>query len=146
MLSAASSVLIGTDLIVAALNNGKQALPPAVVVHETRASASALSFLVGTASVEGVAAPGDAPVAGFASSLAVANALSRPVVFVQLAPMLPPGDMNEASAQTDAAVVTSLTMNELPELMPPQGPRAVMSQRAELIEDAEAGWPPFEIR
>src|ERR1700733_3784321 len=121
MLSAASRVLVGTDLPVAALNSGEQALPPADVVHEANASASEFSFLVGTASVEGVAAPGDSPVAGLARLLAVRNALLRPVVFVQLAPTLPPLDMNEASAQTDAAVVTSLTTNELPELMPPQG-------------------------
>jgi hypothetical protein len=47
--------------------------------------------------------------------------------------------MKEASAQTDAAVVTSLTAKELPEAMLPQGPSAVISQREEFAEAAEAG-------
>ena len=116
MSRAASRVLAGTVLPdVAALNKAEQAPPPAVAVHDVSALASAFSFAVGTASVEGRPAPGDAPVVGLARSPAVRNALSRPVVFVQLAPTLPPADMNDASAQTDAAVVTSFTTNELPE-------------------------------
>ena len=132
--------------MVAALNNGEQALPPADAVHEVSALASVFSLLVGTASVEGMPAPGGVPVAGFTSSLAVRNALSRPVVFVQLAPIFPPLERNEASAQTDAAVVTSFTTNELPELRLPHGPSAVMSQREEFGDAAEAGWPPFDSR
>jgi hypothetical protein len=103
-------------------------------------------LLVGTASVEGRPAPGEAPVVGLARLLAVRNALSRPVVLVQLAPTFPPLDMKEASAQTEAAVVTSFTTNVLPELRLPQGPSAVISQRAELGEEAEVGWPPFESK
>src|ERR1039458_2667298 len=112
MLSAASSVLAGAALPEAALKSGEQALPPADAVHEASALASAFSLVVGTASVEGSPAPGDAPVAAFTSSLAVVKALSRPVVLVQVAPTFPPLDMKEASAHTDAAVVTSLTANE----------------------------------
>jgi hypothetical protein len=84
------------------------------------------------------------PVAVFTSSLAVAKALSSPVVFVQLAPTFPPLDMKEASAQTDAAVVTSLTTNELPETMLPQGPSAVINHKEEFGEAADDGWPPFD--
>src|ERR1700677_1210907 len=139
MLRDASSVLLGTVLPVAALNNGEQEFPPAEAVHAASASASVFSLPVGTASVEARPVPGDAPVAGFARLLAVRNALSRPVVLVQLAPTFPPPDMKEASAHTDAAVVTSSTTKELPEVMLPQGPRAVISQRDELAEAAEAG-------
>ena len=139
MLNAASSVLFGTLLPVAALKSGEHALPPADAVHDANALASVFSLLVGTAKVEGLPAPGDAPVVGSASPLAMKNALSRPVVLVQLAPTLPPAAMNEASAQTDAAVVTSFTTYELPELMPPQGPSAVINQREEFGEAAEAG-------
>lgn len=144
MLSAASSVLLGTAAAVAALKSGEQALPPADAVHEASESAIESSFAVGTVSVAGRPVPGDAPVAAFTSSLAVAKALSRPAVFVQLAPTLPPLDMKEASAQTDAAVVSSFTVNELPEAMLPQGPTAVISQREEFVEAADAGWPPLE--
>lgn len=139
MLSAASIVFVGTALPEAALNSGEQALPPAEAVHEATALASEFSFAVGTATVEGRAAPGDSPVAAFTSSLAVAKALSRPIVFVQLAPTSPPLDMKEASAHTDAAVVTSLMGKELLEAMLPQGPSAVMSHSDEFAEAAEAG-------
>jgi hypothetical protein len=47
--------------------------------------------------------------------------------------------MNEARAQIDATVVTSLTAKVLPEAMLPQGPKALMSQREEFGEAAEAG-------
>ena len=145
MLRAASSVLVGTALPeVAAENNAAQ--EPLLPVHDASALASEFSFAVGTTSVEGKPAPGDAPVEKFASLLAVKNALSRPVVFVQLAPTLPPPDINEASAHTEAAVVTSFTTNVSPELRLPQGPRADISQRAELGAETEAGWPPFETK
>src|ERR1700722_15990791 len=123
MLSAASSEFAGTVLPEGAAENSaaQEPLPP---VHDASALASEFSFAVGTTSMEGRPAPGDAPVAEFTSSLAVANALSRPVVLVQLAPTFPPPDINDASAQTDAAVVTSSTTNVLPALRPPQGPRA----------------------
>jgi len=101
---------------------------------------------VGTASVEGIPAPGDVPVVMFTRLFAVRNALSSPEVFVQLAPTFPPLDRNEASAQTEAAVVASSRTNVLPELMLPQGPRAVMSQREEFAEEAEAGRPPLESK
>jgi hypothetical protein len=101
---------------------------------------------VGTTSVEGRPAPGDAPVEKFASLFAVKNALSRPVVFVQLAPTFPPPDMKEASAHTEAAVVTSFTTNLSPELRLPHGPRAVISQIAESGAEAEPGWPPLESK
>jgi hypothetical protein len=65
---------------------------------------------------------------------------------VQLAPTFPPFDINDASAQTDAAVVTSLMAKELPEAMLPQEPRAAISQIAELGAEAEVGSPPFESR
>ena len=139
MLRAASSVLPGTVLPVAALNSGVQALPPADAVQEASALASEFSLPVGTVSVEGRPVPGDAPVAGLTRSSAVRNALLRPAVFVQLAPTFPPPDMNEASAHTDAAVVTSLTTKELPDAMLPQGPSAAMSQRDEFADAAEAG-------
>ena len=139
MLRAASSVFAGTALPEAALNSGVQALPPADAAHEANALARVFSLVVGTASVEERPAPGDAPVAAFTSSLAVAKALSSPVVLVQLAPTFPPLDMNGASVQTDAAVVTSFTTNELPELMLPQGPSAVMSHKEEFAEAGEAG-------
>jgi hypothetical protein len=54
--------------------------------------------------------------------------------------------MKGASAQADAAVVTSLTTYELPELMLPQGPSAVISHSDEFGEPAVAGWPPFDNR
>jgi hypothetical protein len=146
MLSAASSVFVGTALPDAALKNGEQALPPADAVQEASAFAREFNLPVGTASVAGGPAPGDAPVAGFTSSLAVANALSRPVVFVQLAPTSPPPDRKEASAQTDAAVVTSFTMKELPDAMLPHGPSAVISHREEFAAAAEDGWPPLESK
>jgi hypothetical protein len=82
----------------------------------------------------------------FTRLFAVRNALSNPAVLVQLAPTLPPLDINEASDQTEAAVVTSSRTNALPELMLAQGPSAVMSQREELAEEAEAGWPPLESK
>jgi hypothetical protein len=47
--------------------------------------------------------------------------------------------MKEASAHTDAAVVTSLMGKELLEAMLPQGPSAVMSHSDEFAEAAEAG-------
>src|ERR1700722_12217025 len=145
MLRAASVVVVGTLLPeVAAENSAVQAPLLPAPVHDASALASEFSFAVGTTSVEGRPVPGDAPVAEFTSSLAVANAFSRPVVFVQLAPTLPPPDMNEASAHTDAAVVTSSMTKELPDVMPPQGPRAVISQIAELGAEAEAGWTPLE--
>src|ERR1700722_6865575 len=127
MLSAVSREFAGTVLPDAAAENSavQEPLPP---VHDASAFASESTFAVGTASVEGRPAPGDAPVEKFASLLAVKNALSRPVVFVQLAPTFPLPDMNEASAQTDAAAVTSFTTNVSPELRLPQGPRAVISQ------------------
>jgi hypothetical protein len=147
MLSAASSVLPGTVLPeAAALNSPEQALPPLERVHEARALASVSSLPVATVSVDGIAAPGDVPVLALTRLFAVRNALSKPVTLVQLEPTLPPLDMNEASAQTDAAVVTSLTVNELPALMAPQGPTAVMSQRDALAADPEPAWPPFESK
>ena len=147
MLSAASRVLAGvTPAAAAALNRAAQELPPLEAVQETRALASEFSLAVGTVSVEGRPVPGDVPVAGFTSSLAVAKALSRPKVLVQLAPTFPPLDRNGASAQTDAAVVTSLTTNELPAEILLQGPRAAMSQSDGLTAEAEAGWPPLETK
>ena len=145
MLRAASSVFVGAAPPEVAAENSavQEPLPP---VHDASASASVFNFVVGTTSVEGRPVPGDAPVVEFTSSLAVANALSRPVVFVQLAPTFPPPDINGASAHTDAAVVTSLMTYELPEVRLPQGPTAVISQTAELGAEAEAGWPPFESK
>ena len=145
MLSVASSVLVGTVLPEVAAENSaaQEPVPP---VHDASASASEFSFAVGTASVEGRPAPGDAPVAKSASLLAVKNALSRPIVFVQLAPTFPPPDINDASAHTEAAVVTSFTTNVSPELRLPQGRSADISQSAELVAEAEAGWPPFETK
>src|ERR1700722_15218272 len=145
MLSAASSEFAGTVLPDVAAENSavQEPLPP---VHDASAFASESTFAVGTASVEGRPAPGDAPGEKFASLLAVKNALSRPVVFVQLAPTFPPLDINDASAQTDAAVVTSLMTKGLPDAKLPQGPRAAISQRAESGAEAEPGWPLFEIK
>lgn len=146
MLSAASSVLLGTVFPdAAALNNEVQDAPPLEAVHELRALANVFSLLEETASVDGIAAPGDAPVAAFTKLFAVRNALSSPVVLVQLAPTLPPLDINGARAQTEADVVASLRMKLLPAVMALQGPRAVMSHRDWLAEPAP-GWPPFETR
>ena len=146
-LSAAASVLQGTTLpAVAALKSEAQEPPPADPVQEARALASVFSLPVGTVSVEGIPDPGETPVVAFARLFAVRKALSSPVVLVQLAPTLPPLDINGASAQTEAAVVTSFRTKELPALMLPQGPSAVMSQREELAEEAEPGWPPLETR
>jgi hypothetical protein len=138
-------VLLGTALpeVAAVKSAAQEPLPP---VHDASALAIEFSFVVGTASVEGRPAPGDAPVEKFASLLAVKNALSRPVVFVQLAPTFPPPDMKEASAHAEAAVVTSFTTNVSPELRLPHGPSADMNQRAELGEEAEAGLPPLESK
>jgi hypothetical protein len=140
-------VLIGTALpdVAAEKSAAQEPMLPAPV-HEASTLASEFSFAVGTASVEGRPAPGDAPVEKFASLLAVKNALSRPVVFVQLAPTFPPFDINDASAHTDAVVVTSFTTNVSPELRLPQGPIADISQIAVLGSEAEAGWPRFESK
>jgi len=146
-LSAASRVLVGTaPPEVAAESSAVQGPMLPAPVHDVSALASEFNFAVGTASVGGRFAPGEVPVTGFTSSLAVAKALSRPVVLVQLAPTFPPLDRNGASAHADATVVTSLTMNELPAEILLQGPRAAMSQREELAAEVEAGWPPLESK
>lgn len=146
MLRAASSVLPGVELPdAAAVKSAEQALPLLEAVHEVRALASVFSFFVETLRVAGMPAPGDTPVPGFTRSLAVAKALSSPVVFVQLAPTFPPGDINEDSAQTEAVVVASLTTKVLPALMLPQGPSAVIIQMDGFV-GPEPNWPPFERR
>ena len=147
MLSAASRVLPGTVLPdAAAVNSPEQELPPLERVHEARALASVFSLLMDTVSVDGIPDPGDVPVLAFTRLFAVRSALSKPVTLVQLPPTLPPLDINEASAQTDAAVVTSLTTKLLPEVMLPQGPRAVMSQRDGLAAEPVPAWPPLASR
>ena len=129
MLSAASSVLPGTTLPdAAALNSEEHAEPALEAVHELSALANVFSLLEETVSVDGFPAPGDAPVAAFTRLFAVRNALSSPSVLVQLAPTLPPLDINDARAQAEAAVETSLRTTLLPAVTEPQGPRAVMSQ------------------
>ena len=140
ILSAASRVVPGTTFPeAAAVKSGVQEAPPLVAVHEFRAFAKVFSLLEETVSVDGFPAPGDAPVLVFTRLFAVRNALSMPKVLVQLAPTLPPLDMKEASAQTEAAVVTSFTTNVLPELMEPHGPRAVINRRDWLAEAAPPG-------
>lgn len=134
MLRAASSVLVGTVLPeFAAVNSVEQEALPLEPVHENRALARVFSLLVGTVRFEGLPEPGEMPVAGLTRLLAMRKALSIPVVLVQVAPTSPPLDMNEARAQTAAAVVISLRTKVLPRLMLPQGPSAVMSQRDELV-------------
>ena len=146
MLSAASSVLPGTELPeVAALNNDEQDAPPLEAAQALRALANVFSLLLETLRVDGMPAPGEAPVPAFTRPFAVRNALSIPIVLVQLAPTFPPLDMKDARAQTEAAVVTSLRTKLLPAVTEPQGPRAVMSQRDWFVEPVP-GWPPFEMR
>jgi hypothetical protein len=124
----------------------KQAKNRALEEEIRRVHQTGRPILVGTASVEGMPDPGETPVVAFARLFAVRKALSNPVVLVQLAPTLTPLDINGASAQTEAAVVTSFRTKELPALTLPQGPSAAMSQREELAAEAAPGWPPLEIR
>jgi hypothetical protein len=104
-----------------------------------------LSLLTGTISVDGNPAPGATPVVGFTNCSAVRNDLSNPFVLVQLAPTLPPADMNDASAQTEATVVASFITKLAPDVMLLQGPKADISQRAEFADPPPA-CPPFAIK
>ena len=145
MLSAASSVLVGvTPADVAAPKSDEQDVP-AVLTQELSAFASVFSLRIGKVTEAGTAVPGAVPLLVLTRSFAVWKALTRLATFVQLEPTLPPLVINGANAQTDAVVVSSLTMYVPAELILPQLPRAVISQSDELAEPA-LGEPPFESK
>lgn len=145
MLSAASTVFPGVvDPEAVPLKRDAHEFPPETV-QDVSTFASVFILAVGTETVDGTDAPGDAPVAVSTRLFAVRNAFVIPRALVQLLPTLPPGDMKGASAQTAATVVTSLMTYELPAPIVPQGPSAVISQRLAFAPVPEV-WPPFDSK
>jgi hypothetical protein len=92
------------------------------------------------------AGPGSEPVEVVTTLFTAAKAFARPGAFDGLAPTLAYEDINGASDQTAAIVVTSLTLINVDEARLPQGPSAAINAKAELLVPAlRPGFPPVAV-
>lgn len=121
------------------------AVPPVELTHAARISASVLSWSLGTVKPVGRFAPGEVPVAVFTSWLASVNADASPAASEIDEPIREIELMYGASAETAAAVVSSLMVMNVEGVSDEHGPSAAISAISGFVVE-RPGLPPVATR